>query len=64
MPIFIGSVWTAAKMGTQVGHNMTPDKFYTPRLFLAIYNIAFIILIWYKMYKAKDEKRELEFSFF
>ena len=43
---------------------MTPDKFYTPRMFLTIYNLIFIIAIWYKLHKAKDEKRDLEFSFF
>ncbi len=28
LPLLIGSGWTALKMGTQVGYNLTPDKFY------------------------------------
>ena len=64
LPILIGSAWTALKMGTQIGHNLTPDRFYSPRLFLAMYNLLFILMIWYKMHKAKGEKIDLELSFF
>jgi hypothetical protein len=44
------------KMGTQIGHNLTPDKFFIPRTFIAFYNLAFLVAIWYKLRKAREEK--------
>ena len=64
LPLLVGSVWTAMKMGTQVGYNLTPEKFFMPRIFIAVYNILFMLAIWIKLRAAKEEKRNLEFSFF
>lgn len=43
---------------------MTPDRFYIPRTFLSIYNLVFLILIWYKLRQARRDKIDLEFSFY
>ena len=34
LPLIICSGWNTLKMGTQMGHNMTPEKFFIPRTFL------------------------------
>ena len=49
LPLIICSGWNTLKMGTQMGHNLTPEKFFIPRTFLQIYNLIFLILIWYKL---------------
>lgn len=64
VPLIIGSLYNAMKIGTQIGYNMTPDKFFIPRTFLAIYNLTFLIAIWYKMRKARSQKLDLEHTFF
>ncbi len=56
LPLLVGSIWTAMKVGTQVGYNLTPDKFFMPRIFIAVYNILFILAIWIKLRAAKEEK--------
>ena len=43
---------------------MTPDRFYQPRAFLSIYNLLFLLVIWYKCRQARKDKMELEFAFF
>jgi hypothetical protein len=48
-PLIMGCIWNAMKLGTQIGYNLTPDRFFTPRTFLSIYNVVFLILIWYKL---------------
>jgi len=64
LPLIIGCIWNAGKMGTQIGYNLTPERFYLPRTFLSIYNLAFLLILWYKMRKSRQDKSELEFSFF
>ena len=34
LPLIICSGWNTLKMGTQMGHNLTPEKFFLPRTFL------------------------------
>lgn len=63
-PLILGCGWNALKLGTQLGHNMTPERFFTPRVFLQIYNIAFLVLIWHKLRQARREKLDLEFTFY
>ena len=48
-PLIIGSIWNAMKLGTQIGYNLTPDKFFVARTFLSFYNLAFLIAVWYKL---------------
>ena len=47
-----------------MGHKLTPDKFFMPRTFLSIYNLVFLLALWYKLRQARREKTELEFEFF
>ena len=56
LPLIIGSAWNALKMGTQIGYNLTPERFFIPRTYLSIYNLVFLILIWYKLRQARREK--------
>jgi hypothetical protein len=49
LPLLLAQGYTAAKMGSQIGFNLTPDKFYIPRTFLAMYNLALCAAIWYKL---------------
>jgi hypothetical protein len=62
--LIVGSIWNAMKLGTQIGYNLTPDRFFTPRTFLTIYNLAFLVVIWYKLRQARREKLDLEFTFY
>lgn len=64
IPLLIGSVWNAFKLGTQIGFNLTPDKFFVARTFISFYNLGFLLLIWYKLREARRQKLDLEFSFF
>ena len=43
---------------------MTPEKFFIARTFLSLYNLAFLIAIWYKLRQARKEKVDLEYKFF
>jgi hypothetical protein len=63
-PLIVSSFWNAMKLGTQIGHNMTPEKFFYARTFLSIYNLVFLIAVWYKLRQARREKLELEFTFY
>ena len=64
VPLVIGCAWNTIKMGTQIGYNLTPERFFLPRTFLSIYNLAFLLLMWYKMRQSRRDKLELEFSYF
>jgi hypothetical protein len=47
--MIFGQIYSAFKIGTQIGYNMTPEKFFIARTFLSLYNLAFLIAIWYKL---------------
>lgn len=49
LPLIIGSGYTALKLGTQLGYNLTPEQFYMPRTYLAIYNLVILLAIWAKL---------------
>ena len=53
VPLLMGQVYSGMKIGTQIGYNMTPDKFFIGRTFLNFYNIVFLLLIWYKLREAR-----------
>eukprot|EP00347_Sterkiella_histriomuscorum_P000443 403375849 len=63
-PLIVGSVWNSIKLGTQISYNLTPDKFFTARTFLSMYNLGFLLLIWYKLRQARKDKLDLEFAFY
>ena len=48
-PMLIGQVYSGMKLGTQIGYNTTPEKFFMMRTFVSIYNVAFLFAIWYKV---------------
>lgn len=64
IPLIFGNLWTTMKMSTQIGYSLTPDRFFTPRIYIAIYNLLFLLLIWKKLRNGKEDKRHLEFEFF
>lgn len=64
VPLIIGSGWSAMKLGTQIGYNLTPEKFFMGRTFLSMYNLVFLLAVWYKLRQARREKMDLEFTFF
>lgn len=49
LPLIVGQVYTGAKIGTQIGFNLTPEKFFVGRTLLCFYNLAFLIAVWYKL---------------
>ena len=49
VPLIIGQGWSAMKLGTQIGYNLTPERFFMGRTFISIYNLVFLIGIWYKL---------------
>lgn len=49
LPLIIGCGWNTMKMGTQIGYNLTPERFFLPRTFLSVYNLVFLLIVWYKM---------------
>jgi len=63
-PLIVSSVWNAMKLGTQIGFNLTPEKFFYARTFLSIYNLVFLLAIWYKLRQSRRDKLDLEFQFF
>lgn len=63
-PLIVSSIWNAMKLGTQIGYNLTPEKFFYARTFLSIYNLIFLIAIWYKLRQSRKDKVELEYQFF
>lgn len=64
VPLIIGSGYSAMKMGTQIGFQLTPNPFYNPRIFLAAYNIILLFAVWYKLRQGRREKMDLELMFF
>ena len=64
VPLIVGTIYNSIKFGTQIGYKTTPERFFIPRTFLSIYNVVFLILIWYKLRKARAEKLDLEFTFY
>ena len=63
-PLVLGQIYTTMKVGTQIGYNFTPEKFFYPRIFLSGYNLIILVAIWYKLRQARQEKLDLEFNFF
>ena len=63
-PLIVGHCYSALKVGTQIGFNMTPDKFFMGRTLLSFYNLAFLLAIWYKLRQARRQKVNLEHDFF
>ena len=64
LPLIIGSLYSSMKIGTQIGFNLTPEKFFMGRTLLSVYNLAFLLAIWYKLRKAREGKVELEYNYF
>lgn len=64
IPILLGSIWNIGKFGTHVSYNLTPTKFFFGRSFLTLYNIAFLLVIWYKLRQGRKQKLDLEYQFF
>ena len=64
VPLIIGQGYTAMKMGTQIGYNLTPDRFYLGRQFISMYNLVLLFALWYKLRQARRQKMDLEFMFF
>lgn len=48
-PMIIGQAFTTLKLGTAMGFNLTPERFFYGRLFVAFYNFSLLFLIWYKL---------------
>lgn len=63
-PLVVSSVWNAMKLGTQIGYNLTPEKFFYARTFLSMYNLVFLLAIWYKLRQSRKDKLDLEFTFY
>ena len=49
VPLIIGQTYTTMKVGTQIGFNMTPERFFIARTIVSMYNLAFLLAIWYKL---------------
>ena len=64
VPLIIGQGYTAMKMGTQIGYNLTPGRFYLGRQFISMYNLVLLFALWYKLRQARRQKMDLEFMFF
>ena len=64
VPMVVGQTYGMLKLGTQLGNNLTPDKFFYARTLLCMYNLAFLIAVWYKLRQARREKLDLEYNFF
>lgn len=63
-PLIVSSVWNTMKLGTQIGYNLTPEKFFYARTFLSMYNLVFLLAIWYKLRQSRKDKLDLEFTFY
>jgi hypothetical protein len=48
-PLIIGQGWSMMKLGTQIGYNLTPERFFIGRTYISMFNLAFLIAIWYKL---------------
>jgi len=64
VPLILGHIYTTLKIGTQIGHNLTPEKFFMARTFIAMYNLVILLAIWHKLRKGRQEKVDLEMGFF
>ena len=64
VPLIIGQGYTAMKMGTQIGYNLTPDRFYLGRQFISMYNLVLLFALWYKLRQARRQKMDLKFMFY
>ena len=63
-PLIVGQIYTSMKIGTQIGFNMTPEKFFMVRTMLSMYNLLLMGAIWYKLRKGRQDKLDLEHQFF
>jgi hypothetical protein len=63
-PLVVGQIYTSLKIGTQIGFNLTPEKFFFSRTLLAMYNLFLLLAVWYKLRQGRREKIDLEFQFF
>ena len=63
-PLIVGQIYVTSKISTQIGFNMTPEKFFIGRTFVSVYSLAILLAIWYKLRKARDQKLELEMEYF
>lgn len=63
-PLIVGQTYSAMKLGTQIGYNLTPERFFLGRTFISFYNLAILCAIWFKLRQARREKMDLEFGFF
>ena len=60
----VGQLWTTLKMGTQIGHHLTPDRFFVGRTYLSFYNLLLLAGLFWKLRDARQEKKNMEFQFF
>jgi hypothetical protein len=51
-------------MGTQMGHNLTPEVFFKGRSMMSMYNLVLLCGIFWKLRDARNEKKNMEFQFF
>ena len=63
-PLLLGCAWNGGKIYTQMAYNQAPERFFQARTFLNIYNILFLIAVWYKLRESRRQKLDLEFTFF
>lgn len=49
VPLIIGQTYSAIKLGTQIGYNLTPERFFMGRTFISMYNLVILIAIWHKL---------------
>lgn len=64
VPLIIGQGYSAMKIGTQIGYNLTPERFFMGRTFISLYNLAILFAVWFKLRQARREKIDLEYMFF
>ena len=64
VPLIRASGYNVMKLGTQISYNLTPDKFFIARTFISMYNLGFLVLVWFKCRQARKEKQDLEFNFY
>jgi hypothetical protein len=64
VPLIIGQIYTTMKIGTQIGFQLTPDRFFVGRTFISMYNLFILVAVWYKLRQGRREKQDLEHMFF
>jgi hypothetical protein len=52
------------KAGTQNSYDLLPKQFFYSRIFLNMYNVLILGLMWWKVRKAREQKLNLEMSFY